>query len=244
MLRRRLAAIAMLGAGIMLASIVVLHARGGGGPLQLSTVGSPDTTPPPFPPGVVTRVGPSEVDGQHCTEQPTHNNDRAVDIWNIQTLPMLAKETDEVVVADAVRQVAFWQHRIEGSPQHIEWSPATMTEYHIVNVVKGNGITGPWLTVTDGGATSAAIPTCKSQAYTIITDPLPTVGTRYVLFLAADTNAGRIEADASQRFPILKRTVQTEAYVHPAARATVVQHYTPMSLDAFLAYVGTLQMKQ
>jgi len=242
MLKRRLIVVAALGASIVLASVVLLHGRSGA-PVQLSTVGSADTTPPPFPPGVLTRTGPTVVDGQSCSQRPTYNHDRATDLNNITTLPMLAQQTDEIVVADAVRQVAFWQHRIEGSPQHIEWSPATMTQYHIINVVKGTSITGPWLTVTDGGATPAAIPTCKSLAYTIVTDPLPTVGTRYVLFLSADTQAGRIEADASQRFPVVNGTVQTEAYVHPFAKATVVRNFTPRPLDAFLTYVTTLPTK-
>lgn len=243
MLKRRLIATATLGATIVVASVVLLHVRSGE-PVQLSTVGSSDAPPPPFPPDVLSRTGPTLVNGQRCTQQPPRDSGRAVDIYNIETLPMLAQQTDEVVVADAVRQVAFWQHRIEGSPQHIEWSPATMTQYHIINVVRGASITGPWLTVTDGGATTAAIPTCKSQTYTIVTDPLPTVNTRYVLFLAADTNAGRIVADASQRFPVVNDSVQTEAYVHPAARATVVRNFTAQPLGAFLDYVRTLQMKQ
>jgi hypothetical protein len=187
----------------------------------------------------VSRSGPSAVDRQPCTQEPSHLG-KAVDIWNIEALPTLYGRTDEIVIADAVRQAAYWQHRIVGGS--IEWTPATLTQYHVVKVLEGTP--GPWIDISDGGASSDAIPTCKNLAYTILTDPLPSVGQRYVLFIRFNPElGGQTTADASQRFPIVDGTVYTEARPHPEAARTVVQHYTPMPLDDFERYVSSLATK-
>jgi len=233
MLRRRIVATVILGAALVLASVAVLHLRDGG--VQLS-VGPPAGTPPPLPADIVSRAGPSSIDGQPCTQTPGHLG-KVVDIWNIETLPTLYGRTDEIVVADAVRQVAYWQHRIVN--QRIEWTPATVTQYHVVNVLKGTP--GPWIDISDVGASSTAIPTCRNLAYTIITDPLPTAGQRYVLFIQFNPElGGRTVADASRRFPVVGGTVYTEEFAHPQTSRTVVQHYSPMSLHDFVGYVQSL----
>ncbi|HEV7677913.1 MAG TPA: hypothetical protein VGQ42_05055 [Candidatus Dormibacteraeota bacterium] len=235
MLKWRLVAASVVGASIVLASFLLVRGTGSNGAAQLSAT-APGESAPPFPQDVVDRTGPTSIDGRPCTQEPGHN-DKAPDIRNISTLPTLYGRTDEIVVADAVRQVGFWEHRI-GPRQQLVWSPATMTQYHVVSVIKG--APGPWIDVIDIGATSAAIPTCKSLTYLNITDPLPTTGTKYVLFVQLNPELGRIVADAGRRFPIIGGTVYTEGRVHPEAAATVVQHYTPQSLSAFTEYLATL----
>jgi hypothetical protein len=233
MQRRPLAAATLLVTALVLGSATVLHLRDVDVPLNAARAAA---TPPPLPADIVSRTGPTSIDGKRCTQTPGHLSE-AVDIWNIETLRTLYGRTDEIVLADAVRQVAYWQHRFIN--QRIEWAPATLTQYHVVTALKGTP--QPWINISDIGASSTAISTCRNLAYTILTDPLPTLGRRYVLFIQFNPElGGRPVADASRRFPVVDGTVSTEAAAHSAASRTVVQPFSPMPLHDFVGYVGSL----
>jgi len=173
-------------------------------------------------------TAPQQVDGRRCTLQVAANS-IGVDARTLATVPQLYADSDEVVVADAVRQHAYWQER--GG----RWLPLTMTQYRVVRVIKGPAVA--WLQASDLGAVSSEIDGCRNLAYTVANLPLPTTGQRYVLLAKHNPQmAGGVDAGTLRRFPIVGGLVRTEAALHAAASVSTVRGYTtPLTLDAFLA---------
>jgi hypothetical protein len=210
MLKRRLIGTAVLGASIALASWAVVHTRSGPSESAQLTVSNRAGTPPPFPASVVGGPLPPSsttiktgVPGRSgtCTQQSTHWTVGVDFIAKETTVSQLAAESDEIVVADTVRQVGYWQ-KVDDT-----WQPWTMTEYHVTNQVKGTA--GPWLQVGDFGASSDLMPTCKNLAFTVANEPVPTSPEEYVLFLRADPQTGKLIADTMRRFPVNRAVMHT-----------------------------------
>jgi len=237
MLKRRIIATVIVGASLTLASFAILHARSSG-PSQSAqlAVTTPEGTPPPFPAAVVN--APAPPSGQliqtgpftrpdRCTQQSTHQIVGVDYIAKETTVSQLAANTDQIVVADAVRQVAYWKTNGDN------WSPMTMTEYHVTQVIKGT--VGAWLQISEAGASSDLIPSCKSLAYIIANEPVATLNQRYVLFLKLNPETGQLDTDPMRWFPVIGGRVYTVAAQHPAASGSVVWNFHPEPLDSFLA---------
>lgn len=236
MLKRRIIATAILGASVALASFALVHARVPGTPAQsaqLATTAA-DATTPPFPQSVLGAPTPPQVNGK-CALGNENVAPSADGVPQETTLAQLAASTDNIVLATAVRQVAYWQKSAWGNRD--VWGPETMTEYHIARVVKGS--IGPWWQDSQQGASTDLIPTCKDFAANFPNDNLTAVNHEYVLFLKNNPKTGKPElwAGSVDIFPVIGGQVYTAAAVRPqlAGGSGVIANFTPQPLDRFLA---------
>jgi hypothetical protein len=234
MLTRRIIAAAILGASTVLGSLALVHARSSSAPSQAAQLATtvPEGTPPPFPFTVLTAPVPPEAGGK-CALRGMNLPPDSISIAKETTIAQLAADTDQIVVATAVRQVAYWQNMRWGD--HEVWQPLTTTEFHVTDVVKGTP--GAWVQDTEPGASSDAIPTCKDFARTIPNENVAKLNQQYVLFLKFNAEEGRYKlwAGPMDIFPVISGRVYTAATVNPGVSTQVVWNFHPEPLERFLA---------
>ncbi len=151
------------------------------------------------------------------------------------TLEALTEQTNFVAIVTAESQRSYWT-RPEGSPPRYTPDgvvPITTTNYRVQRTLKGSL---PAVVQIDqlGARKDGSFP-CSNWAYEIENDPLPEVGSTYVLFIQKGLGGGRFKTNfgSAAHLPIVDGVVHSLRDQNP--RSDISIHMKPEPLESFVA---------
>ncbi|MHB8718832.1 MAG: hypothetical protein ACYDAC_08075 [Candidatus Dormibacteria bacterium] len=112
--------------------------------------------------------------------------------------------------------------------------PSTATDFRVITPVSGS-LPG-WIQGKESGALPGSLPRCDGAGYVLDGEPIPAVGSQYVLFLFTNLGGGRYgPTDSDHRFQIIGGRVYSGAHLRPFGLQLLDVNGTPL-LD-FLAAI-------
>ncbi|MEX2556942.1 MAG: hypothetical protein WEB06_15110 [Actinomycetota bacterium] len=232
------------------ATIVAIMVLARGGDAGQRTAASPSLLPPalrgnppaadapPWPAESTLGLKPMEGATPADCDQPRHGG-HWVDPargwpW---TLEALTEQNLFVAIVTAESQRGYWTRTEPGGvgpfsgPDDV--APITTTNYRVQRSLKGS--LPPVVQSDHFGARKDGSFPCSSWAYEIENNPLPEVGSTYVLFIEKSLGAGRFRTKfgSAAHLPIVDGVVHSLRDVNPRADTSI--HMKPEPLEAFVA---------